>query len=92
MSDLHEISLRTAVSLAGMRLVEIASSIGGMTIYAHRPEYELIGTHALRELRELHTEIGIALARFEADHPDEVRRSRRINDYRATHPAPEASP
>ncbi len=72
-------SLCTTLNITGTRLIEIAGTIGGMVIYAEKSEAEIIGIHALSELRKLHKELGIALERFEADHPGEVARSRNIN-------------
>ena len=91
------ISLRTMVSSVGFRLVEISSMLGGMLAYAERPIETLVGIHALHELRKMHMELGIALERFEVDNPDEVRRSRSINNREPRKadqpkPAPEASP
>lgn len=90
MTEDCSISLRTTIYSIGVRLVELSGMLGGMQAYAKKPVETLIGIHALRELRELHVGLAIALERFEETYPDEVRRSRRINDYRANHPAPEA--
>jgi hypothetical protein len=87
----RDISLQTIISITGTRLIEISGTLAGMFTYAAKPIETLVGTHALYELRELHAELGIALERFEADYPDEVRRSRGIN-RKPQAPAPEVSP